>query len=822
MSRATPRRVGVGRGVAPALPAAARLRAPAAPRAATRRRSRTEAVGAAGVVALTAVAAAHLLAGGLLVGQDSLTQFYPWYSYLGERLRAGEIPAWNPAQFGGAPFAGDPQSGWMYLPAMLAFALLPVHLAAPVFVVGHVALAAGATYALGRALGEGPLGALVAAAAYAYAGPVLGRAPCCPATYQVAAWTPVAILGFELAVRAGSWRARGAAWGLAGFAVSQVIAAWIGQGAYYALLALGAFALYRTVFAPPRRADGGAPRLPARARALVLHGGAVLLIGFGLAAAGILPRLEYNAESNLAGGRYQGSGAWAAAVSGMSADELDRALDPGLYYAGGAAVALGAVALLLARRSLAVPYAAVLGLGAAILVLPARTPLHSLLYEVLPRFEALHRHWPERVTMVAYLAPALLAGTTVGSLARWRRWPRRLLRAAAVPCLVALGLLALRPATLWPAVAAVLAALLLAAAALLPARAARWAPPLLLLLVAGDLFAMARALAADAPFGGFHRPDLAAYAEPTPAVSFLRQRTRDAPARYFGFDPGLGTVEHGRSTLYRSRFANPAAAALLVNNRATLFGLEDIQGYNPVQPLRFVEFLDALNGTAQEYHDANVLPGGVDSPLLDLLGVRYVLVPTDAPPGHDAAQHLVRTHRIVYADDRVRVLERPGALPRAWLVHEAHSVGEGEALAPLATGAVDPRRVALVEGPVPALAPPPDPAADRARVVVWDPERVRVETRSAAPALLVLGQMTYPAWRATVDGAPTDLLTADHLLLAVAVPAGEHVVELRFESPALRLGTTISLATAAALAAFLTGAAWRERGARPRHSTDVS
>ena len=29
-------------------------------------------------------------------------------------------------QFGGAPFAADPQSGWTYLPAMVLFTALPV------------------------------------------------------------------------------------------------------------------------------------------------------------------------------------------------------------------------------------------------------------------------------------------------------------------------------------------------------------------------------------------------------------------------------------------------------------------------------------------------------------------------------------------------------------------------------------------------------------------------------------------------------------------------------------------------------------------------
>ena len=45
-----------------------------------------------------------------------------------------------------------------------------------------------------------------------------------------------------------------------------------------------------------------------------------------------------------------------------------------------------------------------------------------------------------------------------------------------------------------------------------------------------------------------------------------------------------------------------------------LFGIEDAQGYNPVQPKRFVEYLTALNGAEQEYHDANIMHAGLNRP----------------------------------------------------------------------------------------------------------------------------------------------------------------------------------------------------------------
>src|SRR3954465_2924971 len=60
---------------------------------------------------------------------DWPAQFFPVYSYLGERLRAFDIPGWNPHQFSGSPFLGDPESGWMYVPAMAVYTLLPAEVA---------------------------------------------------------------------------------------------------------------------------------------------------------------------------------------------------------------------------------------------------------------------------------------------------------------------------------------------------------------------------------------------------------------------------------------------------------------------------------------------------------------------------------------------------------------------------------------------------------------------------------------------------------------------------------------------------------------------
>ena len=96
--------------------------------------------------------------------------------------------------------------------------------------------------------------------------------------------------------------------------------------------------------------------------------------------------------------------------------------------------------------------------------------------------------------------------------------------------------------------------------------------------------------------------------------------------------PGcFGFAQHiwGGPIPYTLRWADPSITSLEVNNRALIFGLDDIQGYNPVHLARYDEFMAALNGHPQNYHHTDVFDTGLDSPLLDVLNVRYIVVPPD-------------------------------------------------------------------------------------------------------------------------------------------------------------------------------------------------
>ena len=87
------------------------------------------------------------------------------------------------------------------------------------------------------------------------------------------------------------------------------------------------------------------------------------------------------------------------------------------------------------------------------------------------------------------------------------------------------------------------------------------------------------------------------------------------------------------------------------------------------------------------------------------------------------------------------------------------------------------------------------------------PDRVELSVEASAPGYVVLVDGYDPGWEATVDGRASRVYRANYGFRAVAVPAGEHVVQMRYRPLAVTAGLLVSslalagtlLAAAAAL-----------------------
>jgi hypothetical protein len=149
------------------------------------------------------------------------------------------------------------------------------------------------------------------------------------------------------------------------------------------------------------------------------------------------------------------------------------------------------------------------------------------------------------------------------------------------------------------------------------------------------------------------------------------------------------------------------------------------------------------------------------------------------------------------ADDRLRlvssdgaaVYERLDALPRVRFAGRAVAASGAGAASDLARGVAD-DTVVLSAGDVGT--PGRVPSSGSVDVLDDGTDTVRVRVRADGPGHVVVADAMQQGWVATLDGASTALLPADHAMVAVAVPAGEHVVALRYEPAGRDAGLLVS------------------------------
>lgn len=754
---------------------------------------RADAVALAVLVVTILFGARDLLMDPVRAGLDTLSFFWPTYAFLGEQLRSGNVPGWNPYQFSGVPFAADAESGWMYLPAMVIFTLMPLAVAFKVYAVAHIMIAGLGTYAYGRVIGLIPAGALVSAWAVSQGGLFSDRSRCCYTHIQVAAWIPIALLGVELAVRARRHRPRVLAWLLTGLAISQILAGWVGQGAMYALMLIGAYVLFRTAIHPPSPQGS----IQTRLRRMAQHGLIPLLLGAGLAAPGIVPRFAYYGESNLSEG-YSGSASWAADVGGWTfGTQIKMLFDPtDWFFIGATVLALGVVATILSRnRQYVLFFLSSVTIAAFTLGLAQHTILHRVIFATLPAFQEMHTHFPDRIALILLFGPTILAGIGMTALVRrpdgWSLAVATITVAAIAAGMAAAGL-ELAPQS-WIAIAGVI--ILLGALAY----AARAGQPALYRMISAALLAsviveLQFAAATNLRTGDLARMDTTSITERNETAEIIMAGDPIVPPRFFGFDPSLSFVQHGEITYYRHAFLDTMTFDLLVNNRGTLWDLADIQGYNPMQLQGYVAYIEALNGVAQEYHGAYILPSGLDSPLLPLLAPEFIVVPLAVPPDRADLRSLVERYPTAATTSSVRVLRVTDSFPRAWIVHDVQRF-DGDLHTALSGGAIDFRRTALIEDEIAPLDARSGSVAESATYTEYEPDRLTLEVTSDGAGLLVLSEIYADGWTATVDGAHAEVVPVNGALRGVPIPDGTHTVTLAFEPPGLQAGSALGITT---------------------------
>jgi hypothetical protein len=794
----------------------------------------------------------------LIFRGDFLNQHYVWKSYALERVKAGELPLWNPHILGGEPFHANPQVGIFYPPTYL---LAPFHrdgrvsyVALEAYQLAHQAFAGAGMLLLMGSLGVGTTGALAAAVVFMVTG--FFTTPGHQAIVLTASWLPWAFY----AIRRGSPV-------VVAIVLALLVLAGHPQVAYYCFLLCFAWALVCHGWK----------------RALIRFLPA-LVLALGIASVQLFPTYRLAAESSRAELGYDYSTSFGFAPYFLSAIVAPRGqvrlpdqdgAAPLHLYAGIGSLLLAFIGLTLSRKRERLFFFAA-ALAALLLSFGRESPLYDLLYAGLPGFRSFRV--PYRLLGVWAFGVAVLSGLgleTMASPSRRLRLTLRRIAQGAFVLFVALALWAAdvhlrllpRPGALGPEdveriVGSAYWAVLLAALNFLLLLLVLWRPkqtwalPAFVALLALDLGAFVKDRGQH-PYRTLVRADERAIQG---VLRAQREKSRYVTdSNLESYDMIFGTefagghaalVDRGYQALLDQSMTSANALSILNVKfvvRSTPRSEYPWCGPRYASPLPLLDvppeiapaslaLTPPIEAQRLVFFWSPLGPGGTAT--FDVLGRSHPLVTgeplaidLEAPTSVGAFRvRVARGNPGVRIEDVEADLNPIGlkadflgldgiqvnlhALPRAYFVVPSPVPAERQTLETLRCWTVH-RGIQVVD-PETGEGASGFFRKDAVEIESYSSELVELRTSSPREGFLVLSDTFHAGWTAEVDGKPARIRRAQEVMRAVFVPAGRHRVRFHYRPRSLRVGGAVSAASLFLLATWVgIGIFRRRRGERP-------
>ena len=766
----------------------------------------TKTLASASIFAVWLAAALAWPLSGKVVPWDSKNHFYPMFRFLGRTFADGYFPLWNPYHFSGHPTIADPQS-LIFTPTLALFAYLSPKASMFAFdaaVYAHLLMGGLATGMLCLRRRFGAPAALLAAVMFMMGGSAAARLQ---HTGMIVSYSflPLALLALEESLDRRSMLLAlgfGGAAGLMALGRDQI--AFFG-----CLLLLGAAATHALHTGRPLTwlKEHWLRLLVMATTGVAIVAVPVLLtlqflkssnrpeIGYGLAVMGSLPPQSFATLlfPNVFGTLDNGVNYWGPGpLTVPDGSWTDRSIN--YVFAGTLPALLLLWHGLAGRRALGrgTRFFAIVATVALVYALGRFTPLFEPLFDLLPGVDLYRR--PADATFVLNFAFAMLAAALLDRFCR-EGLPKLRVPGAASPVLVALATLCV--------VGALAISLDLSVKAGRTAYALREILAGLAIAAAGILVMLrattprGRLLAATA---------IAAITSGELVLRHAASAIDGEPAAYYSAYGAMSPSERaGLAALKKaiaerkSEGARPRVEILGLahgwQNVSMIEKLEDTLGYNA---LRIADY-EQLTGSGENAVDLHLRQfpetfRGWRSRLANLLGLEFVVLgrpieslPSDYPRPDEVTE--------IYGGPGIYVYHLGNAAPRAYVANKLISVDEGDVIESgempdfdrAHEALIDERSVKDLHGKY-GLDRNGEPAQGEAlvRIVSYKRNFVIIQADTDKPGVLVLHDLYYPGWEATIDDQPVPVLRMNLLFRGVELPRGRHIVTFRFNplSPA--------------------------------------
>jgi hypothetical protein len=232
------------------------------------------------------------------------------------------------------------------------------------------------------------------------------------------------------------------------------------------------------------------------------------------------------------------------------------------------------------------------------------------------------------------------------------------------------------------------------------------------------------------------------------------------------------------------------------SNIPVAWGLQTLAGYSAAKVRMFQDVVD-VTGNSQGQVIFNPFMWG-------LLNTKYVIAngAVDSVQGRMSPVFISKEKQqgrdgkpaqtVVWQNNQV--------LPRAFFVNRYEVKQPLEILGKMHDGSFNPRDEMFFDKQPDGIGTlavnPVNDSAETVTISKYENEFIEIKTKAAGDRLLFMSDTWYPDWKAAIDEkTETPIYKANYAFRAVKIPAGEHILTLRYLDPKYETGKTISLAT---------------------------
>ncbi len=231
---------------------------------------------------------------------------------------------------------------------------------------------------------------------------------------------------------------------------------------------------------------------------------------------------------------------------------------------------------------------------------------------------------------------------------------------------------------------------------------------------------------------------------------------------------------------------NADAVAFLKRDN-TLFRVLALPDHNQM-PLPSIDLVTGFNDFAIQRYDHILKSGAINNPaILNLLNTRYIVAPSE--------MNIPYLQKIA-GRQGLHIYRNPGALPWFYLAPQYEIIpDENQILQKLTDPNTNPMQTALIEEDPGITSTHNTSKTDNIERLEYNEHQgyLKLSTTASGPRILVISQNHHPNWTATVNGQPKPLIRANYLWTAVALEPGEHIVELTYRDPIVATTRWITL-----------------------------